>query len=75
MRDVLQPGRRLSRPLPLDLPRWRQRTGYDFGYLPTREGDPAGILHRMLCAMWTGKPWPSMTRNPPGGSTSSSRVR
>ena len=56
VRDVLRNwAGALARPLPLDLPRWRQRTGYDFGYLPTREGDRARILHRMLCAMWNGK--------------------
>ena len=55
VRDVLRNwASALARPLPLDLPRWRQRTGYDFGYLATREGDRVRILHRMLCAMWNG---------------------
>jgi hypothetical protein len=55
VRDVLRNwASALARPQPLDLPRWRQRTGYDFGYLATREGDRVRILHRMLCAMWNG---------------------
>ena len=55
VRDVLrQWAAALARPQPLDLPRWRQRTGYDFGYLATREADRLRILHRMLCAMWNG---------------------
>jgi hypothetical protein len=55
VRDVLRNwAGALARPQPLDLPRWRQRTGYDFGYLATREGDRVRILHRMLCAMWNG---------------------
>jgi hypothetical protein len=44
----------LSRPAPTDLLRWRQRTGYDFGYLTTREQDRVAILHRLLCALWNG---------------------
>lgn len=44
-----------ERPERGDLLRWRQRTGYDFGYLATREADRVRILHRMLCAMWNGK--------------------
>lgn len=55
VRDVLRDwAGALARPQPLDLPRWRQRTGYDFGYLATREADRVRILHRMLCAMWNG---------------------
>jgi len=45
----------LSRPEPADLLRWRQRTGYDFGYLATREEHRVKILHRLLCAFWNGK--------------------
>jgi hypothetical protein len=45
----------LSRPEPTDLLRWRQRTGYDFGYLATREDHRVAILHRLLCALWNGR--------------------
>ncbi|WP_051467603.1 tubulin-like doman-containing protein [Actinomadura oligospora] len=45
----------LERPLPQDYLRWRQRTGYDFGYLATREEHRVQILHRLLCAMWNGR--------------------
>jgi hypothetical protein len=34
--------------------RWRQRTGYDFGYLASREEHRVEILHRILCALWNG---------------------
>ena len=38
VRDVLRLwAGALARPEPTDLLRWRQRTGYDFGYLATRE--------------------------------------
>lgn len=42
-------------PEPQDYLRWRQRTGYDFGYLVTREEHRVEILHRLLCAMWNGR--------------------
>ena len=42
-------------PRPTDLLRWRQRTGYDFGYLATREHHRVEILHRILCALWNGR--------------------
>lgn len=45
----------LSKPQPTDKLRWRQRTGYDFGYLATREENRVVILHRLLCAMWNGR--------------------
>jgi hypothetical protein len=45
----------LDREGPTDRLRWRQRTGYDFGYLATRERHRAAILHRILCALWNGK--------------------
>jgi hypothetical protein len=45
----------LARPEPTDLLRWRQRTGYDFGYLATREDHRVRILHRLLNAMWNGR--------------------
>lgn len=35
--------------------RWRQRTGYEFGYLVTCEEHRVAILHRLLCAIWNGK--------------------
>lgn len=42
-------------PRPGDLLPWRQRTGYDFGYLATRETERVRILHGILCALWNGK--------------------
>ena len=45
----------LAQPGTTDLLRWRQRTGYDFGYLATREEHRVEILHRLLCALWNGK--------------------
>jgi hypothetical protein len=56
VRDVLRIwAGALSRPQPTDLLRWRQRTGYDFAYLATREEHRVEILHRLLCAIWNGK--------------------
>jgi hypothetical protein len=56
VRDVLRLwAGALSRPEPTDLLRWRQRTGYDFGYLATREEHRVEILHRLLCALWNGR--------------------
>jgi hypothetical protein len=56
VRDVLRIWvSSLSRPEPTDLLPWRQRTGYDFAYLATREEHRVGILHRLLCAIWNGK--------------------
>jgi len=56
VRDVLRLwAGALSRPEPADLLRWRQRTGYDFGYLATREEHRVKILHRLLSAFWNGK--------------------
>ncbi len=56
VRDVLRLwAGALSRPEPTDLLRWRQRTGYDFAYLATREEHRVEILHRLLCAFWNGK--------------------
>jgi hypothetical protein len=45
----------LAKPQPADLLPWRQRTGFDFGYLATREAHRVEILHRLLCAAWNGK--------------------
>ncbi len=45
----------LDRERPTDRLRWRQRTGYDFGYLATSERHRIAILHRILCALWNGK--------------------
>ena len=45
----------LASPEPRDLLRWRQRTGYNFDYLATREVDRVELLHWMLCALWNGK--------------------
>ena len=56
VRDVLRMwAGALSRPEPTDLLRWRQRTGYDFAYLATREEHRVEILHRLLSAFWNGK--------------------
>jgi hypothetical protein len=56
VRDVLRRwAGALARPEPTDLLRWRQRTGYDFGYLATREDHRVVILHRLLCALWNGR--------------------
>jgi hypothetical protein len=56
VRDVLRLwAGAVSRPEPTDLLRWRQRTGYDFSYLATREEHRVEILHRLLCAFWNGK--------------------
>jgi hypothetical protein len=56
VRDVLRRwAGALARPEPTDLLRWRQRTGYDFGYLATREEHRVAVLHRLLCALWNGR--------------------
>jgi hypothetical protein len=56
VRDVLRRwAGALAQPEPTDLLRWRQRTGYDFGYLATREEHRVAILHRLLCALWNGR--------------------
>ena len=56
VRDVLRLwAGALAEPRPTDLLRWRQRTGYDFGYLATREHHRVEILHRILCALWNGR--------------------
>jgi hypothetical protein len=56
VRDVLRRwAGALAKPESTDLLRWRQRTGYDFGYLATREDHRVTILQRLLCALWNGK--------------------
>jgi hypothetical protein len=56
VRDVLRRwAGALAKPESTDLLRWRQRTGYDFGYLATREDHRVTILHRLLCALWNGR--------------------
>lgn len=56
VRDVLRLwASALPEPRPTDLLRWRQRTGYDFGYLATREHHRVEILHRILGALWNGR--------------------
>lgn len=35
--------------------KWRQRTGYNFGYLASREVHRVQILQRILCALWNGR--------------------
>jgi Tubulin like len=39
---------------PEDFLRWRQRSGYRFGYLATTPEHRARILHHLLCAVWNG---------------------
>jgi hypothetical protein len=38
-----------------DFLRWRQRVGYDFGYLATTPEHRERILHHLLCAVWNGQ--------------------
>jgi hypothetical protein len=38
-----------------DFLRWRQRIGYDFGYLATTPEHRERILHHLLCAVWNGQ--------------------
>ena len=45
----------LAKPEQGDFLRWRQRTGYEFGYLATTEDHRTEILYRLLCALWNGK--------------------
>ncbi|MEV4088402.1 hypothetical protein AB0J43_49905, partial [Nonomuraea fuscirosea] len=40
---------------PQDYLKWRQRLGYDFGYLATTEEHRVRILHRLLCLLWNGQ--------------------
>ncbi|CAM3951144.1 tubulin-like doman-containing protein [Nocardiopsis rhodophaea] len=40
---------------PQDYLRWRQRLGFDFGYLATTEEHRVYILHRLLNALWNGR--------------------
>jgi len=40
--------------LPEDFLRWRQRLGYDYGWLVTTEEHRVLILHHLMCAMWNG---------------------
>lgn len=55
VRDVLKAwSEALTQPRDQDFLRWRQRTGYDFGYLATHEEHRIHILHRLLCALWNG---------------------
>ncbi|WP_239404694.1 tubulin-like doman-containing protein [Frankia sp. Cj3] len=39
---------------PHDFLKWRQRVGYDYGWLATTEEHRVRILHHLLCAMWNG---------------------
>jgi hypothetical protein len=56
LRDVLHFwGQAMRREEPQDFLRWRQRLGYDFGYLVTTAEHRAAILHRLLCAIWNGQ--------------------
>ncbi|MFI0370816.1 tubulin-like doman-containing protein [Actinomadura sp. 1N219] len=56
VRDVLRTwADAIDRPQRQDYLRWRQRLGYDFGYLATHEEHRVQILHRILCAMWNEK--------------------
>jgi hypothetical protein len=56
VREVLRTwAQSLSDERPEDFLKWRQRTGYDFGYLATREEHRVAILHRLLNALWNGR--------------------
>ncbi|WP_067792205.1 tubulin-like doman-containing protein [Actinomadura formosensis] len=56
VRDVLRTwADAVERPQRQDYLKWRQRLGYDFGYLATHEEHRVQILHRLLCAMWNDK--------------------
>lgn len=56
VRDVLRLwAGAVNNPERADFLRWRQRTGYQFGYLATTAEHRVEILHRLLCALWNGK--------------------
>jgi hypothetical protein len=56
LREVLRSwAGAVKREEPQDYLRWRQRLGYDFGYLITSEEHRQRILHRFLCALWNGQ--------------------
>jgi hypothetical protein len=40
---------------PHDFLKWRQRLGYNSGWLVTSEADRIRVLHHLLCAMWNGQ--------------------
>ncbi|GIH23102.1 hypothetical protein Aph01nite_14120 [Acrocarpospora phusangensis] len=40
---------------PQDFLRWRQRLGYDYGYLTSTPDDRVRVLHHLLCALWNGQ--------------------
>jgi hypothetical protein len=48
---------------PRDLLKWRQRLGYDFGYLATTPEHRVNIMHRLLCAAWNG--WVNVVEGDP----------
>jgi hypothetical protein len=55
VRDVLRTwSQALAREQSNDFLKWRQRTGYRFDYLATREDHRVTILHHLLCALWNG---------------------
>ncbi len=56
VRDVLRLwADALDQPIATDKLAWRQRTGYNFGYVAMREEDRVAILHRLLSALWNGR--------------------
>ncbi|QXJ21191.1 hypothetical protein AGRA3207_002021 [Actinomadura graeca] len=56
VRDLLRTwAGAVERPQPHDYLRWRQRTGYGFGHLATREEHRVQIMHRLLAACWNGR--------------------
>ncbi|GAA3231069.1 hypothetical protein GCM10010468_61980 [Actinocorallia longicatena] len=68
--DVLRSwSEALQNPRPTDFLPWRQRTGYDFGYLATREEHRIKILHRLLCALWNGDVTVEGSQTSPAGVT------
>jgi len=56
VREVLRVwAQALPHQLPEDFLKWRQRTGYDFSYLATREEHRVVIVHHLLAALWNGR--------------------
>jgi hypothetical protein len=55
LREVLRQWKEaLAEGHPQDFLRWRQRLGYEFGWLATTDEHRVQIMHRLLCAMWNG---------------------
>ncbi|MEO3859309.1 tubulin-like doman-containing protein [Acrocarpospora sp. B8E8] len=71
LREVLHFwGQALRNEQDQDFLRWRQRLGYDFGYLMTTHEHRVRILQRFLIAMWNGQ-----VQIEDGGPDSPERIR